>query len=87
MKQSAFELAVAKYVELQTKVFQRFEEDFIKPLEDIGSPEKLVGRKYEEWTSEDRKRLIAIYGTDKNPLTDLIFKKDYEGLLAEEAQV
>lgn len=36
-------------------------EEIIPLIEMLGSPEKVIGKPYEEWTVEDHKRATAIY--------------------------
>ena len=59
-------------------VADEFIEQIIEPIGDIGSPEKIVGKKYEEWTSADLLRLGAIYGPEPNALSEFIFNKEYK---------
>ena len=65
-------------------VEELFEEE-IKPLTDLGDPEKLLGKKYEQWTQEDIMYLAQIYGPDPNSqLSKLIFDKEFKALKEEE---
>ena len=61
----------------------------ILPLEDVGNPEKLIGKKYETWDEADFQKLTAIYGgLEPNPLSNFIFKREYDKVLkAESAEV
>jgi len=71
-----------KYViELKMKAVDEFIEKYVEPLLDIGSPEKLIGKPYNEWTPQDFQMLSMIYG-DK--FEKFIFKKEYESVLEEE---
>jgi hypothetical protein len=62
-------------------------EKYIDPLEDIGNPEKLIGKPYETWTPEDLQSLSKVYGVkEPNPLSDFIFNKKYKELQALKAE-
>ncbi len=66
---------------------QVYEED-IAPLVDVGNPESVIGKKYEEWTPQDLMMLQGIYGPGTNtPLAKFMFKKRYEELKRLEAEV
>jgi len=67
-----------KYVvALKLKAVDEYIEKYIEPLLDIGSPEKLIGKPYNEWTPQDFQMLSVIYG-DK--FEKFIFKKEYESV-------
>lgn len=53
-----------------------------RELEDFGSPEKLLGKPFKQWSEQDHMVLGQIYGNDPdNPLSKLIFKKRYQEVL------
>lgn len=62
-------------------------EQLIEPLGELGNPEKLIGKKYEEWTPEEIQRLGQIYGKEPNPLSRLIVNKTYERVKKLEQEV
>ena len=75
-------------IEQKLKVVDDFIEEIIEPIADVGSPEKLIGKKYEEWTAIDLQLLSQVYGTgDNTPLGKLIAKKEVEKLLELEKNV
>ncbi len=79
MKKTDLTIATDRFVELQIKALDRFLEETVEPLADIGNPEKLIDKKYEEWTPEDLQMLTQIYGTEEpSILSDFIFRKEYE---------
>ena len=56
-------------------------------LEVTRSPEKLLGKPYEQFTEQDFQILSQVYGEEEpNPLSELIFKKSYEQVLALEEE-
>jgi len=63
-------------------------EQVIDPIADVGNPEKVIGKKYDDWTSEDFTMLSNIYGkVEPNILSNLIFRKEYDKLRKAEFQV
>jgi hypothetical protein len=72
MKETIITRAVKSVVELKLKAVDDYITNYVEPLLDVGSPEKLINKKYEEWMPEDIKYLSMIYG-DK--LNDFIFNK------------
>ena len=58
-----------------------FIKEFIKPIGDIGNPEKVIGKPYAEWTPQDLMRLKSIYGKDQKRLDKFIFDQAYKDLL------
>lgn len=59
----------------------RFIEQEIEPMSDLGNPEKLIKKKYEEWTEQDKVLLGRIYGSEPNPLSKFIADREIEELL------
>ena len=79
MKQSDLTKAVGQVIALKLKAIDRFVEEVVEPLSDVGNPEKLIGRPYETWTPEDLQRLAMIYGPkEPNALSNLIFTRKLE---------
>ena len=88
MKETNFTKAASKVIEIKLAVIDRFIEEYIEPMADIGSPEKLIGKKYEEWTPQDIQQLGQIYGTGNDTsLAKIIFKRKYEALKMLEQEV
>ena len=56
----------------------------IEPLLEMGNPETVIGKKYEEWGPSDLQQLGMIYG-DK--LNDFIAKKQIKKMRALESEV
>lgn len=76
MKKAQLSESADKAVSLKMRAIDIVVERMIEPLEDVGNPEKLIGKNFEEWTPEDIGRLTMIYGTrEPNPLSNLIFRK------------
>ena len=80
MKETSFTSAVDKVVARKMQAIDRWLEKNAEPLEAIGNPESLLGKPYELWTPQDKMMLSQIYGAEPNPLSNLIFRKEYEKL-------
>lgn len=87
MKETPFTEAVKEIIEFDLAVMDEFIKEEIEPLGDIGNPEKLIGKKYEEWTPQDKQMLAQIYGPEPNTLSNFIFKREYEKVKELEAEV
>jgi len=78
---------VDRVIEAKLKAVDRIVEEIIDPVGDVGNPEKLIGKKYEQWSPDDVGRLSQVYGTgDKTPLANLVFKHIYEKVKQLEAE-
>lgn len=80
MKQTPLTLAIDRLIALKLKAVDRLVEELVEPLADVGSPEKLIGKKYEQWTKEDTDFLGKVYGKEPNALSELVFKKVYQAV-------
>jgi Txe/YoeB family toxin of Txe-Axe toxin-antitoxin module len=78
MKETPYTQMANEVIDLKLKAVDAVIEEVIDPIKDIGNPEKLLGKKYEEWSPAERQLLLRIYGTEDSPLRKLIFKKQYE---------
>lgn len=88
MKETTLTKIAQEVIDVKLKAVDEFIEEIIEPLEKIGSPEALIGKKYEEWTPLDRQLLAQIYGQgNETPLTKLIFKKSLEEVQRLESEV
>jgi len=78
MKQTSLTKAIDKAVELKLKAVDKLLEELVEPLADVGNPEQLIGKPYEDWSQQDLAMLTSIYG-QKEPslLSNLIFRKKY----------
>ncbi len=87
MKQIDFTKAAEEVAKLSLEAIDRFVDEIVTPLSDVGSPENLIGKKYSEWTPQDLQLLIAIYGqSDDSPLARLIFSREYSKVKQMEAE-
>ena len=78
MKETQLTKIVAKLIEEDLAVMDEIVEEDIEALGDIGNPEKLIGKKYEEWTPQDLQMLGQVYGDQEpNRLSKFIFNKEY----------
>jgi len=82
-----FSKIIDEIIELKVRIADEFIEDVIEPLADIGDPEKLIGKPYEQWTPQDLQMLGSLYGEEPNPLSDLIFKKELKKVQDMEREV
>ena len=55
-------------------------ERYLEPMTDFGNPEKVMGKRFEEWTAYDLKMLQTIYGQDST-LQNFISRKRYDLIL------
>ena len=87
MKNPLLIKGIEKLVDLKMKAIDRIVDELIEPIADVGNPEKLIGKPYEQWTPEDLASLIKIYGQGEDtPLTRMIFNKEYERVKTLEAE-
>ncbi len=79
MKSNSFTELVDEVVKLKMEIADEYIDEVVDTIGDVGSPEKLIGKRYENWTPLDFQTLAQIYG-DKpdSPLSKLIFDKEYE---------
>jgi len=83
VREHKFVKATREVIALKMRAIDEYIEEIIEPLADIGNPEKLIGKKYEEWTPQDRALLSQVYGTNEpNVLSDFIFRKEYKNVLS-----
>jgi len=88
MKNTTMTRAAEEVVKLKLQVIDEYIEEIVDVIANSGSPEKLIGKPYEEWTDLDRQLLAQVYGQgDDTPLAKLIFTKEYEKLKALEQEV
>lgn len=78
MSKSEFTTTVDEVIKLNMDIVDEYIKEVIDEIGDIGSPEKLIDKKYEDWTPEDLQLLAGVYGPgDDTALAKLIFKKSY----------
>lgn len=88
IKQTEFTSALNRVVDIKMKAIDRLVMEVVKPMSDVGNPEKVMGKPYEEWTPQDLNLAIQIYGAGKDtPLTRLIFNKEFASLQQLEQEV
>ena len=73
-----------KEVEEATKELQTLADEIINeivdPMAKIPSPEKILGKPYEQWTPQDVQTLQGIYVYDVEPLNKFIGSKEIDEL-------
>lgn len=78
MKEELIE-TIDETLALILSVADEYTEEIADQLEDVGNPEKLIGKPFESWTPEDLNMLSQVYGTEEpNVLSNLIFNKKYD---------
>lgn len=78
MKQTQLTQAIKETIDLKQRAIDVLVKDVIEPLTDIGSPEALIAKPYEQWLPQDLMALTKIYGTGEDTvLANLIFKREY----------
>ncbi len=81
---------IAVMLKADLEILDALVEKEIKPIADLGNPEKLIGKKFEEWTPEDMALLTQIYPNNNdpsNPLNKVVFEHTHQAMLdAEEAE-
>ena len=87
MKQSQMEERIEKVGSIKMVSLNTFIKRVVEEIEDIGNPEKLLGKPYEQWTAEDMGRLFQLYGQEPNALSRMIFNKEYQKLVELEKEV
>jgi len=53
-------------------------DEIAEELAVVNSPEKLIGKPYEQFTPQDFQMLSQVYGDEPNQLSNLIFEKSYK---------
>ena len=81
MKDTDMSSMVKDVIEIKLQALEMYISEVIVPLENIGNPEKLLGKKYAQWSREDLMLLGQIYGDKPDSvLNRFIFTKEYETL-------
>jgi hypothetical protein len=79
MRAGVFDKAVEEVVGLKLRAVDRLTKELIEPLADVGNPEKVLRKPYEQWGENDLALAAKIYGPgDNTPLANLIFRKALE---------
>jgi len=82
VKETVFTRALDEVIVEDLRALDEVIKEDIEALADIGSPEKLIGKKYNEWTPQDKQMLASVYGVDnESALGKLIFRREYEKVL------
>jgi hypothetical protein len=86
VKDTLFTKALEEVIEEDMKAIDAVIEEDIEVLAELGNPEKLIGKPYEEWTPQDIQQLKQVYGNDET-LNKFMFNKEYKEVLAMEAEL
>jgi hypothetical protein len=61
--------------------------EVVDPIADVGSPEKVMGKKYNQWSLEDKQRAGEIFKNSPETLNKFIFNREFQNLKELEAGV
>lgn len=64
MKDTIETEALEEILKEDLAIMDEFVEEIIEKFGEVGTPEKLLKKKYEEWTPEDFQQVLAIYGPE-----------------------
>jgi len=71
-------------IDLETKrvieVYNDFKKNEIDPIADVGNPEEIIGKPYEQWTPQDIQKLQSVYVYDIEPLEKFVASKEIDKL-------
>ena len=85
MKETNLTNSIDDVIAVKLEAIDWYLKEYAKPLLDsVGSPEKLIGKPYEQWLQQDIQTMQGIYG---NSLEKFIAKKEIDHLYALEKQV
>jgi len=88
MKSPDFIKQLEQTVALKMKAIDVVIKDLVEPLSDIGNPEQLIKKPYEQWSPQDLQMLGKIYGQGNDtPLARTIFNKEYDRVRQLESEV
>lgn len=65
---------IKRVIDKRLDYIEKVVKDIVEPVADIGHPEKVLGKRYEEWNREDFMKAKAIYRTDEDALNWLTKK-------------
>lgn len=85
MKENWWTKLTDRVIEEELDSVDAYIEEFIDPIADIGSPAQVLGKPYDEWTTEDLAALSRIY--DPNALNKYIASKEISKLYELEKEV
>ncbi len=91
MKATTLTRITQEVIDLKLKAADIVFEELVDPLvATLNNPEKVIGKKYEEWIPRDLylQLLTQVYGTgNETPLAKLIFSKSLEEVKRLESEV
>jgi len=86
MIKNEFTILLDEIIKEEIDILEEIIKEEIEPLADFGSPEKVLGKKYEEWNREDFKKARAIFRNDEDA-TNWLVKKQVDRVKAKEESV
>ena len=84
MKDTNITEAVREVVAVRMKAVDEFIKEVVDPLENVGNPEKFLGKPWNTWTPQDMQILQGVYGSQ---LEDFIAKKAITEMREHESEV
>ena len=84
---STFVEVAKELIEQDYTVIDEFIKESIEPIADVGSPAKLIGKPYTDWTPADLNQAVAIYGPASKVLEQYIAREQINQMHAYEEAV
>ena len=82
MRHSDLIESIDESLALLLDVASEYVDEIAEELAVVASPEKLIGKPYEQFTPQDFQMLSQVYGEgDDTPLAKVVFNKEYEKVL------
>jgi hypothetical protein len=72
MKETDLTQAISDVIEEDIPIWEQFFDEYIAPLGVVGTPEAVLGKKYEEWTPQDIQVAASIFPDE---IEDFLAKK------------
>ena len=87
MKETPETQAIEELISEAMPIVDQFIEEVVDELANVGSPEKVLDKKYEDWTPEDFQKAQFIFGEKLvDPVHGIIPRKEVDSLLRDEAE-
>uniref|UniRef100_A0A6H1ZH04 Uncharacterized protein n=1 Tax=viral metagenome TaxID=1070528 RepID=A0A6H1ZH04_9ZZZZ len=74
--------AIDRWVEKQIRYVDIWVEREVDTILDLHNPEKLLGKKFEDWTPYDMQLLAQVYSGDMDTLNNFVAKKSIKQMHA-----
>ena len=88
MNKDTLDKTIDKVINLKIEAMDKYFQDVIEPLvKEISNPEKVIGKKFEQWNEVDRQLLTQVYQTTPEILNDFMANRIYKQVLVLEQEV